>query len=294
MDIIVPTLVPFCVLRSSINPPPHISHCRQSHKQKHIHITTLCGVTVHIVTGSVPFLLNTHTTRSLLLRLIIINIIISFFFSLIEENKNTHTPLVPHIMLCSMIRLVTTVSVVAGVMMMMMMMMPPSNTFHYRCVVTAFSSAIRTTALGGRRAQQQQLSSIRPIMKGLDSTTTIHRHNKQTSTVGLSGPNLGPWPSRYRKVDTSSSRRMMLSMSATSSSSIETAVTNTDNIIPRLKAADATKPTDGNPVLVKGWVRTVRKQKTLAFVEVNDGSNLGGIQCVLSFDTIDDTSKDGT
>jgi asparaginyl-tRNA synthetase len=45
--------------------------------------------------------------------------------------------------------------------------------------------------------------------------------------------------------------------------------------------------------MIKGWVKTVRKQKTLAFVEVNDGSNLGGIQCVLSFDAIDEETKEG-
>lgn len=44
--------------------------------------------------------------------------------------------------------------------------------------------------------------------------------------------------------------------------------------------------------MVKGWVRTVRKQKTLAFVEVNDGSNLGGIQCVLSFEDIDELTRE--
>lgn len=43
-------------------------------------------------------------------------------------------------------------------------------------------------------------------------------------------------------------------------------------------------------VSIKGWVRTVRKQKTLAFVEVNDGSNMGGIQCVLPFDALDAAS----
>jgi asparaginyl-tRNA synthetase len=63
-------------------------------------------------------------------------------------------------------------------------------------------------------------------------------------------------------------------------------------IIPRIKTSEATKPSDG-PVIVKGWVRTVRKQKTLAFVEVNDGSNLGGIQCVASFDDIDEATKQG-
>jgi len=43
-------------------------------------------------------------------------------------------------------------------------------------------------------------------------------------------------------------------------------------------------------VSIKGWVRTVRKQKTLAFVEVNDGSSMSGIQCVLPFDGLDEVS----
>jgi hypothetical protein len=63
-------------------------------------------------------------------------------------------------------------------------------------------------------------------------------------------------------------------------------------VIPRVKAVDAKSPSEG-PVYIKGWVRTVRKQKTLAFVEVNDGSNLGGIQCVLSFDAIDGKTQEG-
>ena len=63
-------------------------------------------------------------------------------------------------------------------------------------------------------------------------------------------------------------------------------------VLPRLKAVEAIKPTNG-PILVKGWVRTVRRQKTLAFVEVNDGSNLSGIQCVLSFDVVDHQTMEG-
>jgi asparaginyl-tRNA synthetase len=61
------------------------------------------------------------------------------------------------------------------------------------------------------------------------------------------------------------------------------------NIAPRIKTVNAKEPTDG-PVTVKGWVRTLRKQKTLAFVEVNDGSNLAGIQCVIPFDAVDETT----
>lgn len=78
--------------------------------------------------------------------------------------------------------------------------------------------------------------------------------------------------------------RLMSATTTTSTTDLE--------IIPRVKTAAATEASEG-PVLVKGWVRTVRKQKTLAFVEVNDGSNLSGIQCVVPFDAIDETTKAG-
>lgn len=71
--------------------------------------------------------------------------------------------------------------------------------------------------------------------------------------------------------------------SSTDSSSIDLTVT----VAPRIRTKHATSPTDG-PVTIKGWVRTVRKQKTLAFIEVNDGSNLSGIQCVVSYDGMND------
>jgi asparaginyl-tRNA synthetase len=67
------------------------------------------------------------------------------------------------------------------------------------------------------------------------------------------------------------------------------------SIAPRIKTADAVTAAavadhNGSPVTIKGWVRTLRKQKTLAFVEVNDGSSLAGIQCVISFDQVDATT----
>ncbi len=37
----------------------------------------------------------------------------------------------------------------------------------------------------------------------------------------------------------------------------------------------------GKSAVIKGWVRTVRNQKNIAFVEVNDGSSLAGLQVVL-------------
>jgi hypothetical protein len=39
-------------------------------------------------------------------------------------------------------------------------------------------------------------------------------------------------------------------------------------------------PPDGRPVSVKGWIRTKRGTKAAVFLEVNDGSRMGNIQCV--------------
>ena len=39
-------------------------------------------------------------------------------------------------------------------------------------------------------------------------------------------------------------------------------------------------PPDGRAVTIKGWVRTKRETKSAVFLEVNDGSRLGNMQCV--------------
>jgi len=64
---------------------------------------------------------------------------------------------------------------------------------------------------------------------------------------------------------------------------------------PRMKVVEILESgTDlvGKEVTVKGWVRTTRTQKTFSFVEVNDGSSLGGLQVVAtedigSYDVVD-------
>jgi len=76
-----------------------------------------------------------------------------------------------------------------------------------------------------------------------------------------------------------------------SMSTISTTHDTSSSIIKRVKTKDAV-PMD-QTVSIQGWIRTVRKQKTLAFVEVNDGSSLSGIQCVLPFDSMDNSTKDG-
>jgi hypothetical protein len=100
--------------------------------------------------------------------------------------------------------------------------------------------------------------------------------NSSAKALSLSKP--------LQRLTTSTTIRMMSSTSFSQSAD--------QNIVRRLKAVDAIEPTDG-PVTIKGWVKTVRKQKTLAFVEVNDGSNLAGVQCVASFDSLDEASING-
>ncbi len=49
----------------------------------------------------------------------------------------------------------------------------------------------------------------------------------------------------------------------------------------RTKAIKNDRSLLGKEVTVKGWVRTIRKQKTFAFMELNDGSQLSNIQVVI-------------
>lgn len=61
----------------------------------------------------------------------------------------------------------------------------------------------------------------------------------------------------------------------------------------RTKIKQLKKPIPGRPSLVntevsvKGWVRTVRNQKSFSFVEINDGSTLSNLQVVVNSDLPD-------
>nr|MBS4171641.1 Asparagine--tRNA ligase [Neochlamydia sp. AcF95]NGY95798.1 Asparagine--tRNA ligase [Neochlamydia sp. AcF84] len=64
-------------------------------------------------------------------------------------------------------------------------------------------------------------------------------------------------------------------------------------MIMRIKIRQLKYPASGVPsllgqeVTIKGWVRTVRNQKTFSFVEVNDGSTLSNFQVILNPDLPD-------
>ena len=46
------------------------------------------------------------------------------------------------------------------------------------------------------------------------------------------------------------------------------------------KILEADDSIAGTPVIIRGWVRTVRDQKKFSFIEINDGSTMNGIQAV--------------
>jgi len=65
------------------------------------------------------------------------------------------------------------------------------------------------------------------------------------------------------------------------------------NNIKRTKIADVLKLTDfGSKVCVKGWVRTKRGSKNVAFIALNDGSVIHNVQIVADREKIDDSILD--
>ena len=54
--------------------------------------------------------------------------------------------------------------------------------------------------------------------------------------------------------------------------------------IKQLKQSNLGQSLVGQDVTIKGWVRTVRNQKTFAFIEINDGSTLSNFQVVANAD----------
>lgn len=76
---------------------------------------------------------------------------------------------------------------------------------------------------------------------------------------------------------------------ATTSKKVQVVRSANDFPTARRVKTDSAEVSD-DEVSIKGWVRTVRKQKTLAFVNVNDGATMSGIQCVLTFDDVDEAT----
>jgi len=65
--------------------------------------------------------------------------------------------------------------------------------------------------------------------------------------------------------------------------------TDSSNSPPRIKIKQVLQGTSdivGKEVTIKGWVRTIRSQKTFSFIEVNDGSTLSGLQIVAETDGV--------
>ncbi|GKZ01550.1 hypothetical protein MPSEU_001105600 [Mayamaea pseudoterrestris] len=107
------------------------------------------------------------------------------------------------------------------------------------------------------------------------------------ASSSISKPSISMFNTRLYATETDATET---SSSSKSSSPVEPSSTAAPlySLPPRVKTVDVTLEhydTSSLPsslVTIQGWVRTIRKQKTNAFIQVNDGSNLAGIQCVVS------------
>lgn len=164
------------------------------------------------------------------------------------------------------------------------------------CILAAVYGSLKQTIQGPSSTFVSAFSSAPKY------STTTHHHNawrvfsRCNGQFGTSCPSSSSifHDSNTMKMNSSTGRRINTSMLKMSTSAVDSTTSIT---MKRVKTADITSDHESTiakePVMIKGWVRTVRKQKTLAFVEVNDGSNLKGVQCVLVFDEIDEeTTKE--
>lgn len=114
--------------------------------------------------------------------------------------------------------------------------------------------------------------------------------SSQTAIVGSGSPFYSSVFANNVRIPVASSR-VSSSINSIQLQMSSTEAKTTTTTPKRVKTNDA--QVSNEPVAIKGWVRTVRKQKTLAFVEVNDGSSMSGIQCVLPFDDVDENTMKG-
>ena len=157
-------------------------------------------------------------------------------------------------------------------------------------VVSAFGGSLRSSSstVGGGRTfsivgSSSRSESLTSTAGTLSSSLTAFTNNNGVSRIPInSSANRSPPINSITQLRMSSTEEATPTKTTTTPSSVSAR---------RVKTNDA-KVSD-EPVSIKGWVRTVRKQKTLAFVEVNDGSSMSGIQCVLPFDDVDEDTMKG-
>ena len=142
------------------------------------------------------------------------------------------------------------------------------------CVINGSGRTISTMAMGGRSILNASPSRSATV----GSLSTNYNGRITTNSMMISNNRVS-----------SSINSIQLQMSSTEAETKPT--TTSSSAAPRVKTDNA--QVSEEQVSIKGWVRTVRKQKTLAFVEVNDGSSMSGIQCVLPFDAVDEDTMKG-
>ncbi|TFJ87667.1 hypothetical protein NSK_001017 [Nannochloropsis salina CCMP1776] len=141
--------------------------------------------------------------------------------------------------------------------------------------------------------QLQEIPAAAPSKRVLDQVRIIATLCARTKLARQHFP-----PCAIQSAPSCRPPRLLVSPVSTSttlyaSSSTAAPSTSTATTVPaRLKVRDILINGDdsliGQRVTVKGWTRTIRSQKTFSFIEINDGSSLGGLQVVADAEKVCD------
>ncbi|KAK3259052.1 hypothetical protein CYMTET_31932 [Cymbomonas tetramitiformis] len=141
------------------------------------------------------------------------------------------------------------------------------------------------------RTQTSARTQARAVPSSQESCLPLRRSLKPVLTTSLCGSSAEAFHSRRLLAR---QQRRSLSVTAAVSADAEpvstSRVANKDGFANRQRIKDIKGGEDmgasfvGEEVTVRGWVRTIRNQKTFAFMEVNDGSTLVGLQGVIQSD----------
>lgn len=125
-----------------------------------------------------------------------------------------------------------------------------------------------------------------PVLRFAHNARLLTRH---PSVSALRTPKRNSWTATTPNPAATSAQSAIHTSSQPSVSSSKNSSNTNNDYAPvrwRVRAVhDAADSIIGRTLVVKGWVRTVRDQKQFAFVDVNDGSSLAGLQVVVDANT---------
>ena len=144
--------------------------------------------------------------------------------------------------------------------------------------------AVARTSAGclGRRAALSSSSSPRQVCLVRGSSSGINGH-PQLSTVRVACGRPGASRASARAASSTTKEEVSTASDGIDASAGASAFRRHERVA-GIVGKDGGMSRVGDKVQLRGWVRTVRAQKDISFVAINDGSSLSGIQAVITAD----------